>query len=113
EQDPHDGPFLMVDVGGGSTEFVLGTWDGRHPDIHRCPSVDIGCVRITERALTSDPPTRAEIAAAESLSVETVSVALDTLEVSKARTWIGVAGTMTTLSAIVHGLDEYDSERIH
>lgn len=113
EQDPDDGPFLMVDVGGGSTEFVRGTWDGRRAELQSSSSVDIGCVRITERALKTDPPAPAEIAAAEELAVETVSTALDTVDVSQVGTWIGVAGTVTTLSAIAQGLAEYDSERTH
>src|SRR3954454_16313319 len=53
EQDPDDGPFLVVDIGGGSTELVLGSEDG----VEAAKSVDIGCVRITERCLLSDPPT--------------------------------------------------------
>src|SRR6187399_2272580 len=61
EQDPDDGPFLVVDVGGGSTELVLGDWDGRRASVTSACSVDIGCVRITERALKSDPPSAGEI----------------------------------------------------
>lgn len=113
EQNPKDGPFLMVDVGGGSTEFVTGTWDGRHSVVQHSSSVDIGCVRITERALASDPPSASEIAAAEEFAVSTVSPALDTVPVSEVGTWIGVAGTVTTLSALSQGLAEYDSERTH
>ncbi len=113
EQDPDDGPFLVVDVGGGSTELVLGTWDGRQADVRAARSVDIGCVRITERTLRSDPPTAEEVADGERLIADTLEPAFADVEVSTARTWIGVAGTMTTLSAVSQGLPEYDSERTH
>jgi exopolyphosphatase/guanosine-5'-triphosphate,3'-diphosphate pyrophosphatase len=113
EQDPDDGPFLVVDVGGGSTELVLGEWDGRQASVTSARSVDIGCVRITERALKSDPPTADEIVAAREFATEVLNQAFEVVDVSKARTWIGVAGTITTLSAVAQGLPEYDSERTH
>ncbi|WP_158888602.1 Ppx/GppA phosphatase family protein [Amycolatopsis anabasis] len=113
EQDPDDGPFLVVDVGGGSTELVLGDWDGRRAEVTAARSVDIGCVRITERALKSDPPAPAEVEAARTLAAEVLAEAFDAVDVSKAKTWIGVAGTITTLSAVAQGLPEYDSERTH
>jgi exopolyphosphatase/guanosine-5'-triphosphate,3'-diphosphate pyrophosphatase len=113
EQDPDDGPFVVVDVGGGSTELVLGTWDGRRAEVLAAKSVDIGCVRITERALKGDPPTAAEIAEARELADGVLAEAFDVVDVAKARTWIGVAGTVTTLSAVAQGLPEYDSERTH
>ncbi|MGW4399420.1 Ppx/GppA phosphatase family protein [Amycolatopsis nivea] len=113
EQDPDDGPFVVVDVGGGSTELVLGTWNGREAEVIAAKSVDIGCVRITERALKGDPPTADEIAAARELARGILTEAFDVVDVAKARTWIGVAGTVTTLSAVSLGLPEYDSERVH
>ncbi|HVW45341.1 MAG TPA: Ppx/GppA phosphatase family protein [Amycolatopsis sp.] len=113
EQDPDDGPFLVVDVGGGSTELVLGDWDGRWASVRSAKSVDIGCVRITERALKSDPPTADEIAAAREFATEVLTQAFDVVDVSKAKTWIGVAGTVTTLSAVFQELPEYDSEATH
>jgi exopolyphosphatase/guanosine-5'-triphosphate,3'-diphosphate pyrophosphatase len=113
EQDPDDGPFLVVDVGGGSTELVLGTWDGRSADVIAARSVDIGCVRITERTLRSDPPTEDEVAAAREVAGTVLREAFDAVDVAKARTWIGVAGTVTTLSAVAQELPEYDSERTH
>ncbi|PKV94200.1 exopolyphosphatase/guanosine-5'-triphosphate,3'-diphosphate pyrophosphatase [Amycolatopsis echigonensis] len=113
EQDPDDGPFVVVDVGGGSTELVLGTWNGREAEVIAAKSVDIGCVRITERALKDDPPTADEIAAARELARGILAEAFDVVDVAKARTWIGVAGTVTTLSAVSLALPEYDSERIH
>jgi exopolyphosphatase / guanosine-5'-triphosphate,3'-diphosphate pyrophosphatase len=70
-------------------------------------------VRITERCLRSDPPTPAETAAARELADEVLSAAFAAVPVAKARTWVGVAGTITTLSAVSQGLAEYDSERTH
>ncbi|NIJ10606.1 exopolyphosphatase/guanosine-5'-triphosphate,3'-diphosphate pyrophosphatase [Saccharomonospora amisosensis] len=113
ELDPDEGPFLVADVGGGSTELVLGTWDGRRADVAAARSVDVGCVRITERTLRSDPPTQEEIESARRLVERTLEDAFEVVDVSKARTWIGVAGTVTTLSALSQGLPEYDSERTH
>ncbi|HWD01875.1 MAG TPA: Ppx/GppA phosphatase family protein [Amycolatopsis sp.] len=113
EQDPDDGPFVVVDVGGGSTELVLGTWDGRRAEVIAAKSVDIGCVRITERALTQDPPTTGEITQAKQLANQVLEQAFDAVGVTKAQTWIGVAGTVTTLSAVSQGLPEYDAERTH
>ncbi|HET6501964.1 MAG TPA: Ppx/GppA phosphatase family protein [Amycolatopsis sp.] len=113
EQDPDDGPFLVVDVGGGSTELVLGDWDGRRASVTSARSVDVGCVRVTERALRSNPPTAAEIAAAREFVTGALAEAFEVVDVTKARTWIGVAGTVTTLSAVAQGLTEYDPERTH
>ncbi|NKQ56655.1 Ppx/GppA family phosphatase [Amycolatopsis sp. K13G38] len=113
EQDPDDGPFLVVDVGGGSTELVLGEWDGQRASVTAAKSVDIGCVRITERALKSDPPTAEEIAAARRFATEVLNEAFEAVDVSKAKTWIGVAGTVTTLSAVSQELPEYDSTATH
>ncbi|MCA1695883.1 MAG: Ppx/GppA family phosphatase [Actinobacteria bacterium] len=111
--DPADGPFLIVDVGGGSTEVVLGHWDGVQADITAARSVDVGCVRITERHLCGDPPTPEEVSAAEQFAVRTLQEAFAEVPVDKARTWVGVAGTVTTLSAIAQQLPAYDPERIH
>ena len=111
--DPADGPFLVMDVGGGSTELVLGDWDGTSASITAARSVDIGCVRITERCLASDPPTEAEIAAGAAFAGEVLAEAFAAVPVAMARTWVGVAGTVTTLSAVAQGLTEYDSERTH
>ena len=103
----HGGPFLVVDIGGGSTEFVLG-----EPAVHAI-SVDIGCVRMTERHLHGDPPSRAEIAAATA----DIDTALDTvaaaIPVRQARTLIGLAGSVTTVAGIAMGLPAYDPARIH
>jgi exopolyphosphatase/guanosine-5'-triphosphate,3'-diphosphate pyrophosphatase len=111
--EPEDGPFVVTDLGGGSTELVVGTWDGKRAEITGALSVDIGCVRITERCLHSDPPTAQEIAAAREFAGQTLQPAFETVPVADARTWVGVAGTITTLSAVEQELPEYDSERTH
>jgi exopolyphosphatase / guanosine-5'-triphosphate,3'-diphosphate pyrophosphatase len=102
-------PYLVVDLGGGSTEFVLGTPDG----VLACHSVDIGCVRITERHLAGDPPPEAEITAA----LVDVDAALDRVAAevpfARTRTLIGLAGSVTTITAHALGLAHYDSARIH
>ncbi|MEO9328462.1 Ppx/GppA phosphatase family protein [Gordonia aurantiaca] len=109
ELDPGTGPFVVTDLGGGSTEVVLGDAAG----VHAAHSADIGCVRLTERCLPSDPPTGEEIDAARRFAAERLSDAFAAVPVESARTWVGVAGTMTTLAALGAGLTEYDSERIH
>ncbi|QDQ97095.1 Ppx/GppA phosphatase family protein [Tomitella fengzijianii] len=103
------GPFAVVDLGGGSTEIVLGDDAG----VHAARSSDIGCVRLTERCLPGDPPGAGEVADAEEFIAERFAAALDVVPVERARTWVGVAGTMTTIAAIALGLDRYDPERIH
>ena len=142
------GPFLVTDIGGGSTEFVLGAVlaggttppdppapsGGTHPPgpplggtypprpplggtyPPKCPwaiSVNVGCVRMTERHLHGDPPTGQEVAAA----IADIDAALDTVAatvpVRQARTLIGLAGSVTTVAAIAMGLPGYDAARIH
>jgi exopolyphosphatase / guanosine-5'-triphosphate,3'-diphosphate pyrophosphatase len=111
--DPADGPFVLVDVGGGSTEVVLGTWDGAQAEVTAARSVDVGCVRITERHLRADPPTPDEVSAAEQFATQTLLEAFAEVAVHQARTWVGVAGTITTLSAVAQQLPTYDPERTH
>jgi exopolyphosphatase / guanosine-5'-triphosphate,3'-diphosphate pyrophosphatase len=111
--EPEDGPFVVSDIGGGSTELVVGTWDGKRAEVTGALSVDIGCVRITERCLRSDPPTEDEVARGRAFTAETVQPAFDAVPIADARTWVGVAGTITTLSAVAQALPEYDSERTH
>ena len=103
-----DPPFLIVDIGGGSTEFVTGTAQVEH-----AISMDIGCVRMTERHLHSDPPTAAEIEAAERDITAAVDTALTTVPGRSARTLVGLAGTVTTVTALALDLPAYDPERIH
>ncbi len=111
--DPADGPFMVVDVGGGSTEVVLGDWDGTRVHVTAVRSVNLGCVRITERHLHSDPPTPEEVSAAEWFATQTLQEVFAEVPVKQARTWVGVAGTVTTLSAMAQQLPAYDPERTH
>jgi exopolyphosphatase/guanosine-5'-triphosphate,3'-diphosphate pyrophosphatase len=101
-------PFLVADLGGGSTELVLGS-----TDVDASFSADIGCVRLTERCLHSDPPTVAEVAAARDVVRERLAEALRSVPVDRAHTWVGVAGTMTTLSALAQKMTTYDAQAIH
>jgi len=105
------GPYLVADIGGGSTEFVLG--DPAAGPAEAAVSVNIGCVRLTERHLHGDPPTEAEVAAARA----DIDAALDLVEakipVAEARTLVGLAGSVTTVAALALGLDGYDADRIH
>ena len=109
----NDGPFVVVDVGGGSTELVIGSRDGGTVEVQAARSVDIGCVRITERCLRSDPPTADECATARELARSVLAEAFESVPVEDARTWVGVAGTVTTLSAVAQNLSEYDETKIH
>lgn len=109
ELDPDAGPFVVVDLGGGSTEFVLGD----HGGVTAAKSVNIGCVRLTERCLRADPPTDSEIEDAQSVIAGAVAEATAVVPVQTASSWVGVAGTMTTLAAVGQDLTEYDPERIH
>ncbi len=111
--DSAGGPFLVVDVGGGSTELVVGEFDGRQAHVWAARSVDIGCVRITERCLQDDPPTAAQIQQARHLAAAALAEAMDEVPIGAARTWVGVAGTITTLSAIAMDLPGYDPAVIH
>jgi exopolyphosphatase/guanosine-5'-triphosphate,3'-diphosphate pyrophosphatase len=139
-------PYLVVDIGGGSTEFVLGT-----SEVEAARSVDIGCVRMTERHLSSDPPSPEQVAAAvadidaalaavrtgESTHAEAAAARngeaalaeagggmplqppppppplVPGVPIDRARTLVGLAGSVTTVAGIALGLAEYDPERIH
>jgi exopolyphosphatase / guanosine-5'-triphosphate,3'-diphosphate pyrophosphatase len=126
-------PYLVVDIGGGSTEFVLGTGD-----VEAARSVDIGCVRLTERHLRGDPPSPEQVAAAVA-DIDAALAAVRTgaevgpaagepagdaplapappslpgVPIDRARTLVGLAGSVTTVAGIALGLREYDPERIH
>lgn len=110
DTDSVPGPYLVQDIGGGSTEFVVGSEPGR---AKHAISMQMGSVRLTERLVRADPPTRADLAALE----REVDRVLDDVEravpIGEARTLVAVAGTATTLQAIVLGLDRYDPDRIH
>ncbi|MEY2472722.1 MAG: exopolyphosphatase / guanosine-5-triphosphate,3-diphosphate pyrophosphatase [Actinomycetota bacterium] len=107
--DPHDGPYLVLDIGGGSTELIIGSTE---PEGAR--SLDVGSVRLTEQLLHGDPPRPDELSNA-------VGYVRDELEdvrrqlpiIDAGRTLVGLAGTITTVAAVEQGLKEYDRDRIH
>ena len=101
-------PYLVFDIGGGSTEFVLGEQPG---ELSRAASVDVGSVRMTERHLHGDPPSPTEVDAARA----DIDAALSGLAFpyASARTVVGVGGTATTVAAMGLGLDRYEPDRIH
>ncbi|MFG2128523.1 exopolyphosphatase [Streptomyces sp. NPDC048751] len=106
-------PYLVVDIGGGSTEFVVGD-----DHVRAARSVDVGCVRMTERHLVrdgivSDPPTAEQITAMRADIETALDLAEETVPLREARTLVGLAGSVTTVSAIAQELPEYDSVAIH
>lgn len=101
-------PYLVVDIGGGSTEFVTGTTGVEH-----ATSIDIGCVRMTERHLRDDPPTPAQIIEATADITAAVDQALSAVPGRDASTLVGLAGSVTTVTGIALGLDHYAADRIH
>ena len=106
--DRGDGPFLVLDIGGGSTELVVGTEEQAG-----IASVDMGCVRVTERFLHADPPLPEELSQAISvLHAYLEDVKRDVPAVKEAATLVGVAGTVTTMAAVEIGLVHYDPDRI-
>ncbi|WP_045876377.1 Ppx/GppA phosphatase family protein [Pseudofrankia sp. DC12] len=102
-------PILVADIGGGSTELVLGDRSG----VLAARSVNIGCVRMAERHLRADPPDPAEAAAIVADVQAALDLAEEVVPLRRAATLVGVAGTVTTVAALAAGLPEYDSERIH
>ena len=108
--DPATGPFLLIDIGGGSTEFV----HGRHPTIvERAISTQMGSVRLTEQVGPSDPPSEADLLAFDELIDERLEEVERAVPVGEARTLVAVAGTATTLQACALGLERYDPDLIH
>jgi exopolyphosphatase/guanosine-5'-triphosphate,3'-diphosphate pyrophosphatase len=103
-----DAPFLVVDIGGGSTEFVYG-----HSEVEFAKSVNIGCVRMTERNIHSDPPKAEEIENARRDIQEAIAVAGLTVPITQAKTLIAVAGTATSVAASALDLVKYDRHLIH
>jgi exopolyphosphatase / guanosine-5'-triphosphate,3'-diphosphate pyrophosphatase len=119
------GPYLVVDIGGGSTEFILGGPDGpaaggalrtvaeRALRIVVERSVDIGCVRLTERHLHDDPPTPGQQAAALHDVDAAMGQVRAAVDLAAAGTLVAVSGTATTVTALALGLPAYDPDRIH
>ena len=105
-------PVLVADIGGGSTEFIRGS--GPRVDlIESSTSIDIGCVRMTERCLHSDPPTDDEIRDATGVVDAELDRAFRDVSVDSIRGFIGLAGSVTTVAALAHGLASYDARQIH
>jgi exopolyphosphatase/guanosine-5'-triphosphate,3'-diphosphate pyrophosphatase len=107
--EPPRPPLLVVDIGGGSTEFVLGDADG----VRAARSVDIGCVRLTERHLHGDPPTSEEVARAEADIRAALAEVRAEVPVQDAVTLVGLAGSVTTVAALALDLPAYDADAIH
>ncbi len=101
------GPFLVLDIGGGSTEFVVG-----ERTVEAWTSIDIGSVRLTERHVRNDPPTDAELDALVADADAGVAQAKEAVG-SRAETIVGLAGTVTTVAAMALGLEGYDRDAIH
>ena len=106
--DPTNGPFLVVDIGGGSTEFVFGT-----STVEAARSVNIGCVRMTERHFATDPATPEQIESARSDIQAAIAQAAAVVPITTAKTLVAVAGTATTVAAAALELPEYDRYAIH
>ena len=108
ELSQSDGPFLVVDIGGGSTEFVFGS-----EKVEFAKSVNIGCVRMSERHLNLQPPTMAQIAEAIIDIDLAITQAAKVVPISQAKSLVAVAGTATTVAAAALKLAEYDRYLIH
>jgi len=107
--DPADGPFLVFDIGGGSTEFAFGT-----DEAEAAMSLDIGCVRLTEKYVEHDPPRPEELVACLSITEAHLDdVARQMPQIAHAATFVGLAGTVSTAAAVELGLAEYDRDQIH
>ena len=106
--DPANGPFLVVDIGGGSTEFVFGT-----SRVEAARSVNIGCVRMTERHFDTDPVATEQIELARTDIQAAIAQAAAVVPITKAKTLVAVAGTATTVAAAALELPEYDRYAIH
>ena len=106
--DPSQGPFLVVDIGGGSTEFVFGT-----TSVESARSVNIGCVRMSERHFANDPATTEQVELARKDIQAAIAIAAAEVPITKAKTLVAVAGTATTVAAAGLNLAEYDRYAIH
>ncbi len=108
DREASEGPFVTLDIGGGSTEFAFGT-----SEPERSISLDIGCVRITERFFQADPPSGAELAAAGAYIRGLLSRVEREVPCRSAKLWLGLAGTVTSLAARDARLDRYDPTVTH
>lgn len=109
ELDPADGPYLVVDIGGGSTEFIVGG-----EEVEDARSIDIGCVRFTEQYIEHDPPQPEELHACISVTTAWLDdIAREMPGMTSAPTVVGLAGTVTTVAAVELGLQEWDRDAIH
>jgi exopolyphosphatase/guanosine-5'-triphosphate,3'-diphosphate pyrophosphatase len=109
ELDPAGAPFLVVDIGGGSTELIVG-----RTEVEAVTSLDLGCVRLTEKHLHSDPPAAEELSNAIGEATQMFDDALRAVPAfGGAATLVGVAGTVTTVAAVEIGLVEWDRDQIH
>ena len=106
--DPAEGPFLVIDIGGGSTEFVFGT-----SSVEAARSVNIGCVRMTERHFANDPATAQQVESARTDIQAAIAQAAAEVPITQAKTLVAVAGTATTVAAAALNLPEYDRYSIH
>lgn len=106
--DPSEGPFLVIDIGGGSTEFVFGT-----STVEAARSVNIGCVRMTERHFAHDPATPEQIELARADIQAAIALAAAEVPITQAKTLVAVAGTATTVAAAALNLPDYDRYAIH
>jgi exopolyphosphatase/guanosine-5'-triphosphate,3'-diphosphate pyrophosphatase len=115
---PPAAPYLVLDIGGGSTEFVLGGEQagaaaGEPGDGVSAISMNIGCVRMTERHLHADPPSAGQIAAATADIDAALATAAGKVDIARAKTLVGLAGSVTTVAAVALGLPGYDAMAIH
>jgi len=109
EIDPALGPFVVVDIGGGSTEFIVGT-----TEVEGATSIDIGCVRFLEQYVEHDPPRPEELHACISVTQQWMDdVARELPAIRDAATFVGLAGTITTMAAVELGLHDWDRDAIH
>lgn len=108
DQNRDDGPFVSLDIGGGSTEFALGT-----ERVEASVSLDVGCVRLSERFLLDDPPSKSQLAEAAAFVRDLMPRVEARVACRRGRTWLGLAGTVTSLAALDLGLETYDPTRTH
>ena len=109
ELDSADGPFLVFDIGGGSTEFAFG-----FDEASAAMSLDIGCVRLSEKYVESDPPAPEELVACLSITEAHLDdIGREMPQSFEAKTFVGLAGTVASAAMIEIGLPEYDRDQVH